>query len=85
MRTLALACLIAAAPLAPALADNHDWPREGDLTIEQAIEIAYGQGIAVLREVAFDDGRWEIEGVNEAGAQIEFDIDGASGEIISQR
>lgn len=85
MRKLALALLIATAPVAPALAHDHDWPEQGDLTIEQAIEIAYAQGISVLREVQFDDGRWEIEGINESGAQIEFEIDGVTGDIIQRR
>ncbi|WP_417580425.1 PepSY domain-containing protein [Pelagibacterium sp.] len=85
MRTFTLALLIASAPMAPAFADNHDWPQEGDLSIEQAMEIAYGEGIAVLREVSFDDGRWEIEGLSNAGAEIEFDINGTTGEIIGRQ
>lgn len=84
MRQLALALLLSTAPLAPALAQDNDWPSETDISIEEAIEIAYGQGIATLREVSFDDGRWDIEGLSADGAEIEFEIDGASGEIVGR-
>lgn len=82
MRKTIIALALCLAPFAPALADDHDWPRDTDLTIEQAIEIAYGQGIAVIREIEFDDGCWEIEGRNADGARIELDLDGETGEIV---
>lgn len=83
MHRIALALALVAAPLAPAFAHDHDWPLDTDLTIEQALEIAYGQGITLIREADFDDGYWEIKGRNQAGAEIEIRIDGASGDIVS--
>lgn len=72
MRRILLAALIATAPMAPAFAD--DWPGEGDLSITQAIEIATERGMVVIRSIEFDDGRWEVEGRNAAGEEIDFDI-----------
>lgn len=85
MRRILIAALIAAAPLASALADNHDWPIESDITLEQAMEIASAQGITIIRSIEFDDGHWEIEGRNAEGAQITLEINGATGELVEPR
>lgn len=80
MRRILFAALIATAPMAPAFADEHDWPREGDISIAQAIEIATSRGLVVIRSIEFDDGRWEVEGRNAAGEEVEFKIDDAAGQ-----
>lgn len=85
MRRILLAALIATMPVASALADNHDWPLESDITISEAIEIAMAQGITLIRSIEFDDGLWEVEGRNADGAQIAVEISGATGELVEPR
>lgn len=76
------AALMIALPVSGALAHDHDWPLETDLTIEAALEIAVADGLTNIRQADFDDGVWEIEGQNAEGRSVEIHIDGASGEII---
>jgi hypothetical protein len=84
MRSLLIASTLALSLATPAFAHDHDWPLAEELTIDQAIEIARAEGFDLIREVQFDDGRWEIEGRNAEGQTIEIEIDGVSGEIVSR-
>lgn len=46
---------------------------------EQAIEIARGAGVALLKERGCDDGHWDVEGRDERGRAIEVKIDPRTG------
>lgn len=72
---------IGIAPLAaagPAFADRCSGP----VTVEEAIRIARGAGVASVEEVECDDGRWEVEGRDARGREIEVDIDARTGRVI---
>lgn len=77
LATLALAACLTA----PALAHDHDWPTDADLSIEDALDIAYSEGLTLVRELQFDDGYWEVEGLDADGREVEFDIHGETGDI----
>lgn len=79
---IAAAILVSGMAALPALAHDHDWPLPEEITIDEALEIARADGLVLIREIDFDDGRWEVEGRNDAGHRIEIRIDGASGEIV---
>lgn len=85
MRRLILVLALSAMPLTAAKAHDHDWPLDTDIGIEQALETAYENGLVLVRSIEFDDGVWEIEGRNDAGARLEIDIDGATGQIVTPR
>ena len=55
---------------------------KGPVTAEQAIEIAKQQGMVKVDEVDRDDGKWEVEGKDASGREIEVDIDANSGSVI---
>ncbi len=74
LATLGLTALILGPP---ALAQNR-----GFITAEQAIEIAKQQGLVTVEEVERDDGKWEVEGKDVSGREIEVDIDARSGQIV---
>lgn len=57
-------------------------PAAADISIEQAIAIAREHGMQVIREVELDDGKWEIEGRDAEGREIEIDIDARTGEVL---
>lgn len=74
LATLAMATVIGGGP---ALAQT-----TGPITAEQAIEIAKQQGIVTVDEVDRDNGKWEVEGKDASGREIEVDIDASSGKVI---
>lgn len=49
---------------------------------EQAIEIAKKSGLAIVRDVDREVGRWEIEGRDENGRRIEVYVGSRSGEVL---
>jgi hypothetical protein len=59
-------------------------PVLGPPTLEDARMIAMASGIVVVEEVdtRFWDGNFEVEGINEAGEEIEVVIDSATGEVL---
>ena len=74
LATLAMATFVLGGP---ALAQS-----QGTITAEQAIEIAKQQGIVTVEEVDRDNGKWEVEGKDISGKEIEVDIDARSGQVI---
>ncbi len=65
---------------APALADERC--DRGPVRAEQAIEIARGVGVALVKELECDDGRWEVEGRDQRGREIEVEIDPRTGRVL---
>jgi uncharacterized membrane protein YkoI len=55
---------------------------QSPITAEQAIEIARQQGLVTVEEVDRDDGKWEVEGKDASGREIEVDIDARSGKVV---
>ncbi len=52
------------------------------ISIEDARRIAAENGIANIKEIELDDGRWEIEGTDSAGTKHEMEIDARSGKVV---
>jgi uncharacterized membrane protein YkoI len=82
LRPLTLAALVASLPLvaAPARADDNGC--RGRVTAEEAIRIARTAGLVQVREVDCDDGKWEIEGRDARGREIEVDVSARDGRIL---
>lgn len=57
---------------------------QGPLTMDQARAIAFGSGIVVIDDLDFDNfrGRWEIEGRDRWGRDLEMDIDARTGQVV---
>ena len=71
---LALALVFGMA--APALAQQFK------VTEQQARQIAAERGIVKITEIERDDGKWEIEGRDAQGREIEIDTDGQTGKVV---
>ena len=71
---LALALVFGMA--APALAQQFK------VTEQQARQIAAERGIVKITEIERDDGKWEIEGRDAQGREIEIDIHGQTGKVV---
>ncbi|BDG73002.1 PepSY domain-containing protein [Roseomonas fluvialis] len=82
LRPLVMAALFASFPLVatPVRADDNGC--RGRVTAEEAISIARTAGLALVREVDCDDGKWEIEGRDSRGRQIEVDVSAFDGRIL---
>ena len=77
---LAFAALLAAAPaLAQAPAPTAPLP---EISLEQARRIAMENGVLRIEEIKLDDGVWEIEGRDNAGAEIEMNLRAIDGAIV---
>jgi uncharacterized membrane protein YkoI len=53
-----------------------------EVRAERAIEIARGAGVALIEELECDDGRWDVEGRDERGREIEVKIDPRTGQVL---
>jgi uncharacterized membrane protein YkoI len=51
-------------------------------SLEQATRIARDSGMVTIGEIELDDGRWKIEGRNQAGERWEIHVDAASGRVL---
>lgn len=77
-----LACAAAALWLAPLAALADERCDRGPVRAERAIEIARGAGVALVKELDCDDGRWEVEGRDADGREIEVEIDPQTGRVL---
>lgn len=83
IRTLAFAGLLAGSTgLALAQTPAPAQPGAKAITMEEARRIASDNGIVRIEEIKLDDGKWEIEGRDSAGAEIEIDLRASDGTVI---
>jgi hypothetical protein len=83
LRHAAFAALLALPvllPAGPALADDDDC--RGPVTAGRAIDIAWTVGLIRVEEVECDDGKWEIEGRDARGREMEVEIDPRTGRVL---
>ncbi len=57
-------------------------PALAEISAEDAIRIAQENGVASVTEVDRDDGKWEVEGRDADGREIEVDVDATSGAVL---
>lgn len=74
--------LIALALILGTAAGSAAWAQQFKVTEEQARKIAADRGIVRITEIERDDGKWEIEGRDAQGREIEIDIHGQTGEVV---
>jgi uncharacterized membrane protein YkoI len=82
---LALPATIAAAQTSvppPAQSPAPAQPGAPAISMEHARRIASENGVVRIEEIKLDDGKWEIEGRDSAGAQIEINLRASDGVII---
>lgn len=53
----------------------------GPLTVEQAIQVAYGVGVVNVKNTHLDGDEWTVEGRDSYGKWIEVDVDARTGQI----
>jgi hypothetical protein len=80
----ALALPLLALPLpafaqAPAAPANPGAPA---ISMDEARRIANENGMVRIEEIELDDGKWEIEGRDSTGAEIEIDLRASDGTVI---
>jgi uncharacterized membrane protein YkoI len=80
---IAIACALALSASA-ATAQNAPANLSTQVTAEQARAIAANNGVVQISEIELDDGKWEIEGRDQSGREIEIDIDARTGAIIKK-
>jgi uncharacterized membrane protein YkoI len=95
MRAIFLA-IAAAAFASPAVAHHNEGHGSDDhrattehgthstISHERALETAREQGVATVREIDIDDGRWKVEGRTSEGRRIEVEIDSHSGAVLKR-
>jgi len=52
------------------------------VSVDQARDVAFHYGIAVIKDIDLDDGVWEVVGFDPYGAKIKVWIDAWSGAIV---
>ncbi len=57
-------------------------PQAPAVSLEQATKTARDAGLVMIREIELDDGKWEVEGRNQAGERRELHIDASSGKML---
>ncbi len=72
-----------ATAVAAALAVLVATPALAQITIEEVIAIARDHGMEQFKDVELDDGKWEVDGHDADGRELEIDIDAMSGEVLN--
>jgi len=57
-------------------------PGDPAITMDDARRIAKEHGLVRVEEIKLDDGKWEIEGRDGTGAEIEIDLRASDGMVI---
>lgn len=52
------------------------------ISMDEARRIANENGMVRIEEISLDDGKWEIEGRDSTGAEIEIDLRASDGTVI---
>lgn len=82
-RILALAALLSApAGMALAQAPAPTSPQVAPISLDQARRIAQENGMMRIDEIELDDGIWEVDGRDSAGAKIEIDLRATDGFVV---
>lgn len=82
-QALLLSALLAApAGLAYAQAPAPIKPGDNAITMDDARRIAKEHGVVRVEEIKLNDGKWEIEGRDGTGAEIEIDLRASDGVVI---
>ncbi|MGG5886188.1 PepSY domain-containing protein [Falsiroseomonas sp. HC035] len=55
---------------------------QGGIDLARAAEIGREAGVTQVRKVECDDGKWEVEGRDAQGREIEVDIDPRDGRVL---
>ena len=79
---LITAATLLALPLLSLPAAAQDAGCGGPVSATEAIRIATGAGVAEVRDVDCDDGRWEVEGRDANGRKIEVEIHATTGQVL---
>jgi uncharacterized membrane protein YkoI len=83
LHTFAAASLLALALYAPlAISPAPAQTGAPAISMDQARRIATENGVVRIEEIELDDGTWEIEGRDAAGAEIELDLRASDGMVI---
>lgn len=82
LRPLALVALIASLPALTTPATADDDRCRGPVSAEDAIRIARTAGLVRVEEVDCDDRKWEVEGRDARGREIEVEISARTGRIL---
>jgi Peptidase propeptide and YPEB domain len=51
------------------------------ISVGEARDIAVMNGVLYIRKLESDDGKWKVQGRDQAGHRVEMEIDPRSGEI----
>lgn len=81
-RSLILPAALLALPLLAAPAIAQDAGCGGPINATEALRIATGAGVAQIRELECDDGKWEVKGRDANGVRIEVDVHPSSGQVL---
>ncbi len=82
LQALTISALAASAGLVHAQAPAPIQPGEPAIAMDDARRIARENGVVRIEEIKLDDGKWEIEGRDAAGAEIELDLRATDGMVI---
>jgi hypothetical protein len=81
-RPAAMLAPLLALPLLAMPASAQDAGCGGPINAMEALRIATGAGVAQIRDLECDDGKWEVKGRDANGVRIEVDIHPTSGAVI---
>ncbi|ARG98458.1 PepSY domain-containing protein [Legionella micdadei] len=79
MKTIVLTSLVLSASVA--FADVTTPPK---VTIQQALSAAEKAGYTDIRKIKYEDGQWEVKGLNAQGKKFKIKIDATTGALSEE-
>jgi len=85
-RTTTLGLFAAAMGLAtaPALAGDPADAAKAEMSPAEIVRAVEGAGYSNVRDIEFDDGRWEMEATSPAGAAVDIEVDARTGKVLHE-
>lgn len=72
--------LVAGSTLAADAAD----PSKATMSPAQIIKAVEAAGYTNVRDLEFDDGRWELEATSPSGAAVDLEVDANTGKVLHE-
>jgi uncharacterized membrane protein YkoI len=84
LNAMAALAAIVGATTVPALATDAATLRASDLSPAEILRAVESAGYTHVRDMEFDDGRWELDATSPAGMDVELEVDATNGQILHE-
>ncbi len=84
IRTLGLFAAAMGLAATPVLAADVTDAAKAEMSPAEIVRAVEAAGYTNVRDIEFDDGRWEMEATSPAGAPVDLEVDAKTGKVLHE-